>query len=322
MRPAVSDCTLTEVPLAVVDTETTGLYPGGDRIIEIAVVRAENGKDPVVVVDTLVNPQRPVTATEIHGISDTDVADAPVFSAVAPLVVDALRNAVFASYNVYFDAKFVREELRRAGVDRFPPHLCLMYLRPMLGIGRKCSLRDACEQSGVTLTRAHHAAADALAAARLWSRYLDACERAGVRTFRQLAGLRSYKFTSSFDDAMLDESARFGQVSVARQKSRAAAPSMIVSTATPLRQEVLSAYWDALMAALADLELTPFEVFYLRAKRDSLGLRREELRWLHARAFSGLLADMCQDRKIDDTEASALAGVASALRELGWAPGD
>jgi len=39
-----------------------------------------------------------------------------LFRDVAPLVVDALRGAVFASYSVYFDAKFVREELRRAGV--------------------------------------------------------------------------------------------------------------------------------------------------------------------------------------------------------------
>ena len=73
---------------------------------------------------------------------------------------------------------------------------------------------------------------------------------------------------------------------------------------------------------MADLDVSPFEVFYLKAKKDALGLRPEELRWLHARAFSGVLADMCQDRAITDAEAAALSGVASALRELGWAPGD
>lgn len=319
----VVDLELTRVPLAVVDTETTGLYPGADRIIEIAIVRAESGAEPVVVLDTLVNPRRPVTATEIHGITDADVADAPGFEDIAPVVVDALCNAVFASYNVYFDAKFVREELRRVGVSRFPPHVCLMYLRPMLGLGRKCSLRDACEQSGVAHSRAHHASADALAAAGLWGRYLDACERAGVRTFRQLAGLRDYKFTNSFDDEMLGESSRFGQRTLAQLKSRSSMRPMAAVPAAKLeRQLVVSAYWEALLAALADLEITPFEVFYLRAKQQSLGIRPDELRWLHARAFSGMLADMCQDRSITDKEASALAGLASALRELGWAPGD
>src|SRR5436190_15542618 len=123
---SVADRSIAEIPLAVVDTETTGLYPGGDRIIEIAIVRAERLEPPRVIVNTLVNPQRPVTATEIHGITDADVSDAPVFADIAPVVVQALQNAVFASYNVYFDAKFVREELRRVGVTRFPPQLCLM----------------------------------------------------------------------------------------------------------------------------------------------------------------------------------------------------
>ena len=68
--------------------------------------------------------------------------------------------------------------------------------------------------------------------------------------------------------------------------------------------------------------MSPYEVFYLKAKQTALGLRPEELRWMHARAFSGILADMCQDKIITDAEATALSGVALALRELGWAPGD
>jgi hypothetical protein len=43
---------------------------------------------------------------------------------------------------------------------------------------------------------------------------------------------------------------------------------------------------------------------------------------MHARAFSGVLADMCQDKAITNEEATQLSGVALALRELGWAPGD
>lgn len=326
MTSGIHSLGLADTPLAVVDTETTGLYPGGDRIIEIAVVRVAPRQEPVVTVDTLVNPCRPVAATEIHGITDADVDGAPTFAEVAPLIVDALKGAVFASYNVYFDAKFVREELRRAGLTQFPAHLCLMYLRPMLGLGRKCSLRDACDDTGVEHTRAHTAAADAMAAARLWGRYLDACERAGVRTFRQLADLRSYKFTGSFDDGVLIESMGAGQAALVRQKARgqsvASTRAPDATTTIDSRQQVLADYWEALTAAMADLDVSPFEVFYLKAKRDALGLRPEELRWLHARAFSGVLASMCQDRAITDTEAAALSGVASALRELGWAPGD
>lgn len=316
---------IAETPITVVDTETTGLYPGGDRIIEIAVVRAAPGEEPKVVLDTLVNPERPVSATEIHGITDQDVADAPTFRDIAGHVVEALRGSVFASYNVYFDSKFVREELRRAGVRTFPPHLCLMYMRPMLGMGRKCSLRDACADSGVKQSSAHHAAADALAAVALWKQYLAKCGKDGVRTFRELAGLRSYKFTSSFDDPMLDEDTALAPHRNVRMKSRGSANAHTSADPVPAqtdRQPVLSAYWDALSAALADLDVTPHEVFYLKAKQSALGMRPEELRWLHARAFSGLLADICQDKAVTNEEVQSLSGIMMALRELGWAPGD
>jgi DNA polymerase III epsilon subunit-like protein len=309
-----------DTPIAVVDTETTGLYPGGDRVIEIAVVRADPGEEPKLVVDTLVNPRRPVAATEIHGITDEDVADAPPFEAVAADVVQAMRGAVFASYNVYFDARFVREELRRSGVARFPPHLCLMYLRPMLGLGRKCSLGDACGAVGIHRSDAHHASADALAAAALWRRYLDTCERDGIRTFADLGRLKSYKFVSSFGDALMDECPPRPAVPVTMKSRRSAIPMAV--PAVRERQPVVSDYWDALMAALSDLDVTPHEIFYLKAKQQALRIRPDELRWMHARAFTAVLADMCQDKAVTSGEADTLSAIALALRELGWAPGD
>jgi len=323
IKGGITDRLIAETPIAIFDTETTGLYPGGDRIIEIAIVRAEPGCDARVVLDTLVNPKRPVSATEIHGITDSDVADAPTFGDVAPSIVDALRGSIFASYNVYFDSRFVREELGREGMRTFPPHLCLMYMRPMLGLGRKCSLRDACVQSGVVHSKAHHAAVDALAAAALWTQYLQVCESSGVRTFRQLAALRDYKFTQSFDDALL-EGVGAGVASLAvRTKSRGvAATATSILGAPEGRQEVLAAYWDALTAALSDLDVTPHEVFYLKARQIALSLAPVELRWLHARAFGGVLADMCGDKAISNDEAAKLSEVAIALRQLGWAPGD
>ena len=93
---------IAEMPIAVVDLETTGLHPGGDRIIEVAVVRVESNQQPTLLLDTLVNPRRHVSATEIHGITDADVADAPTFQEVAGNLLAAISGCVFASYNVYF----------------------------------------------------------------------------------------------------------------------------------------------------------------------------------------------------------------------------
>jgi DNA polymerase III epsilon subunit-like protein len=71
---------ISEVPIAVIDLETTGLSPYKERIVEVSVVRMDPGCAPRLVFDTLVNPCCPVKCTYIHGISDEDVVNAPKFA--------------------------------------------------------------------------------------------------------------------------------------------------------------------------------------------------------------------------------------------------
>src|SRR6266566_1526325 len=168
---SIIDSQVSTTTIAVVDTETTGLYPRTDRLVEISVVRCEPGQTPSVVVNTLINPQRHVGATEIHGITDDDVVDAPTFADIAGEVADALTGCVVAAYNVYFDVRFLNEEFARVGLKPLPPYLCLMYMRPMLGLGRKCCLSDACKEHGISHEKTHTAAGDALASTALWSVY-------------------------------------------------------------------------------------------------------------------------------------------------------
>lgn len=320
--PGITERRIRDTPFAVVDLETTGLYPGGDRVVEVAVVRVEPGSQPVLILDTLVNPRRPVSATEIHGITDADVADAPTFDQLAGNVVEGLATAVLASYNVYFDAKFLQTELAMVGVRKFPPHLCLMYMRPVLELGPRCSLDDACRAHGIEHRHVHQAAVDAIASARLWQYYTIVLEQQGVTTFEELASRRSYKFFTSFSNEPLDRMAGRQLPTSARLKPRSG--QRRPATALPLveRHELVGEYWDALTAALSDLAVTLDEVRYLRGKQAALMLTENELRWLHARAFAGILADMCQDKAVTVDEVWALSNVQNALRTLGWAPGD
>jgi DNA polymerase-3 subunit epsilon len=189
---------IVDTPIAVIDFETTGLSPGIDRVVEVSVVRVEPGQSPRVVFDTLINPNRPMAATEIHHIRDADVKHAPRFADIAGNLLAATEDCVIAAYNVYFDIKFLSFELAAAGVAHQPPHLCLMYLRPMLGLGAACKLTQACRAHRVDYNSSHVASDDALAASRLFETYLGQIRRLGVATFADLAELRSYKFTDSF----------------------------------------------------------------------------------------------------------------------------
>ncbi|GAB4245216.1 MAG: hypothetical protein Kow00109_21240 [Acidobacteriota bacterium] len=194
----ILDRPILETPFAVIDLETTGLQPGPDRIVEIAVVRVDPGAEPYVALETLVNPRRPMGATFIHGITDADVADAPAFEAVLPHLVSALEGCVVAAYNVYFDARFLEFELANAGFGGRPPHLCLMYLRPLLGLGRACTLGAACRRHGIPYRHAHASLPDALAAARLLQVYHGVLQGSGIYTFAQLAESGRYRFLRSF----------------------------------------------------------------------------------------------------------------------------
>lgn len=319
--PGIADAPIDSLPVAIVDIETTGLHPRGDRILEIAVVRVDPGAEPRLVLDTLVDPKQPVSATEIHGITDDDVRGAPTFRDLAPAVVDSLSECVFAAYNVYFDSKFVAAELGREGVGAFPPHLCLMYMRPLLGLGARCSLDDACRTHGVPHRSDHVAADDALASARLWLTYMKEMEAQQLRTFGDLMGRKSYKFFSSFSDPVLDkpEGRRAFRAKSRWQGAKGRPPALAPSDDRRVR---VSEYWEALKAAVADLAIERSEVQYLVEKRQSLALSDGEVRAVHARAFAGLLASVTDDQEIDTAEVERLAAMADALRQLGWAPGD
>ena len=198
MSPGIQSRLIHDTPLAIIDFETTGLTAGHDRVVEVAVVRIDSGTSPRLVFDTLVNPMRPMGATDIHGITDADVARAPTFEDIAGGLVAATAGCVVAAYNVYFDIRFLGFEMANIGVRHLPPHFCLMHLRPMLGLGRRCSLKEACNTHGVPHSDAHTAAADAVASGGLFLKYLPAMTAMGIKTYGDLANLKRHKFLKSF----------------------------------------------------------------------------------------------------------------------------
>lgn len=211
-----------DTPIAVLDFETTGMRAGPDRVVEVSVVRVEPGGRIRLALDSLVNPQRRVGATWVHGITDADVAGAPTFRDLAGDLVRALAGCVVAAYNVYFDLSFLAYELESVGVRQLPPHLCLMYLRPTLGLGRRCSLGDACAEHAIRLDRAHATYHDTMASAELMALYLREIRSRGLSTFGELARLHKYKFFDSFARPLLTPSLAAHLRPCGRMKSRAA----------------------------------------------------------------------------------------------------
>ncbi|MBS1916433.1 MAG: 3'-5' exonuclease [Bacteroidetes bacterium] len=106
-------------PLAVIDLETTGINLGSDRIIEIAIVKImPDGKK--ISKRKLINPEMPVppASTEVHGITNEMLKDAPTFKQAANELKQFMDNCDLAGYNSNrFDIPMLVEEFLRIGMD-------------------------------------------------------------------------------------------------------------------------------------------------------------------------------------------------------------
>lgn len=106
-----------ERPLAIFDLEATGLNITSDRIVEIAIIRIDpDGKK--MTYERRINPEMEISkeATEVHGISNEDVANAPKLKDVVSEVIDFIKGCDLAGFNSNkFDLPMLAEELLRVG---------------------------------------------------------------------------------------------------------------------------------------------------------------------------------------------------------------
>ena len=108
-------------PIVFFDLETTGISVSSDRIVEISALKIfPEGKEQWF--NTRVNPEMPISpqATAIHGISDSDVADAPSFKEIAKNLASFLEGCDLAGFNALkFDVPLLAEEFLRVNVEYY-----------------------------------------------------------------------------------------------------------------------------------------------------------------------------------------------------------
>ncbi|MCB1084947.1 MAG: DUF3820 family protein [Chlamydiia bacterium] len=157
------------------DTETTGVRPEKDRIIEIAAY------DPVEeqTFDCLINPGIPIPqeASAIHNITDDMVKDAASFKEVGEQFRDFCSGEVvlIAHNNDAFDKPFIEAEFRRHGVD-FPnwPFIdSLKYSRKYRPDLPRHSLQHLREYHGIEANNAHRALDDVVVLHQVFSYMID-----------------------------------------------------------------------------------------------------------------------------------------------------
>lgn len=160
----------------VFDLETTGLNPASEEITEIAAVRVVEGeiRDSF---QTYVNPHKPIPAeiTELTGISDETVADAPDLDKAVPefLAWAGEGRYPLVAHNAGFDMGFLRTACQRLGIEReFTSIDTLEMSRLMLPHMHKFKLNILAKELQVGPFEHHRASEDAAVLGRIYVKLL------------------------------------------------------------------------------------------------------------------------------------------------------
>ena len=163
---------------SVLDIETTGLWPSVDRIVEIGVVRLAPDGHEIASWTTLVDPDRDVGASEIHGLTAYDLRGAPRFLDLAPSLLAMLAGTRLAAHNALFDTNFLSCEFARAGLDwGMPDALDTMSVVSRLGLTGSRRLGAVCADLGIEHPDEHCALVDARATSGLLTRVLGRLDK-------------------------------------------------------------------------------------------------------------------------------------------------
>ncbi len=185
--PVTAATPLADLPMTVLDTETTGLDVTQDRIVSIGAVRLHGARRyRSAILDRLVRPGIPIPSRSVavHGITDAMVANAEDFPAVFARLLPLIEGTVLVGHNLPFDVAMLRRECGLAGLT-WPgsPGLDTLLLAAALDPDvHDHSLDGLAGRFGVDVRGRHTALGDALMTAEIYTRMLPRLADAGVTT--------------------------------------------------------------------------------------------------------------------------------------------
>lgn len=166
----------------VFDLETTGFSPTRNRIIEIGAVKVENGK----ITDrfsTFVNPRIPIPMriTELTGIEDSMVADAPEIETVLPEFLAFCKGCVLVAHNADFDYSFICKKGQEQGLDtEFTVVDTVGIARVLFPHLARYTLDNVAKVLKISLVNHHRAVEDAEATAEIFEKMIPYLEKQGI----------------------------------------------------------------------------------------------------------------------------------------------
>ncbi|OUM96750.1 MAG: ATP-dependent DNA helicase DinG [Thermobacillus sp. ZCTH02-B1] len=176
---------------AVLDLETTGNHSDTDDIIQIGIVLLDEECGVTGSYASYVRPRVPVPAfiTELTGITDEDVRDAPEPEDVMAEVIPLISDAVLVAHNAGFDVGFLNDTLDRCGYLPFTGRVLdtLQLLRILYPTQPSYQLGAVTEAFGIEHERHHRADSDAMATALVFRACMKKLRNLPLLTLERMA---------------------------------------------------------------------------------------------------------------------------------------
>jgi DNA polymerase III subunit epsilon len=296
-----------DAPYAVVHVETTGLSPAkGDRIVEIAIARVDARGRIEDEYATLVNPGRDVGPIFVHGISNTEVLDAPTFEEIAGELLARMDGAVVVAHNAAFAERFLAAEFARMGVTLpLNPALCSLWLARRTLRAPNHRLDTLARVVGLPLADAHTATADVRTIAALLPQMLAI----HGQPLRYLTGLRPMPEL----DRHVPPKTRFGDLRPTSDGWLAAMVARLPRAVVDAPAADAQRYVDALTLALTEGRILGGEGQLLVRLAGSAGIGADQVEALHRRCLGHLRATALEDAILTTGQLRQLKTVASGL---------
>lgn len=157
-----------QLPMVVLDTETTGLGQR-DQVVQVAVI--DHTGAPLL--ERLIRPSLPISAdaSRVHGLTMDRVRDAPTFPEIYPELLAVLEGRAIIAYNADFDRRMLNQTCWAYELQEFPGrrwHCAMLRFAEYYGQWnharrsfQRQRLGDACAFLGIPHTGAHSALGDA-----------------------------------------------------------------------------------------------------------------------------------------------------------------
>jgi DNA polymerase-3 subunit epsilon len=301
---------------ATLDFETTGLTPNSNRVIEVGVVRTSRSGRVVDEFTTLVNPQRDVGRTDIHGISAGMLTSAPAFSEISGHLAEILNGAIVVAHNASFDSRFLAAEFHREGREHASFDLLCTLELMYQGFPRgPRKLVECCRFLEISIRDAHCALDDAQMASELLHELLKRVRPAFLPEPSRISVVPEARGLPMARNKVLhprDVEATFLSELISSLPDEG---PLGVTSAVAAAQ-----YLNLLDKILEDRRIDEEEAFELVDVAREIGLSPERIVGLNSAYMANLCAAAVADGEVSDAERLDLSTVARLLKIEEWEP--